>query len=241
MKGTILVVDDDRQMARTLSAVLRVSGWNTITAHSGEEAVAAAADSTLTAVLMDVKMPGMNGVEAFRQMRRRSPRLPVVLMTAYSAHELLSQAERDGVLSILPKPVPWPALNELLDGAVDRRESLLVVDDDPEFLRTLADALAARGRTCLKAATLDDALTLLERKAPGIVLLDVKLDHIEPRDAVLAIREACPAVVLILCSGYAGMLDETVAALPPGWVYASLKKPFAPEHLLGLLNAIGQR
>lgn len=241
MRGTILVVDDDRQMAKTLSAVLRVNGWQTLNAYSGEEAVAVVRESELSAVLMDVKMPGMNGVEAFQAIRRLRPTLPVILMTAYSAHELLAEAEREGVLSILPKPIPWPKLTELLDAAVDGRGSLLVVDDDPEFLKTLARVMEERGRPCLQALTLDEALDLLGREAPRIVLLDLRLDHAEPRDAVFAIKQVSPAVILILCSGHSTALDETVAALPEGWVYASLKKPFAPEHLMRILDAVGER
>ncbi len=241
MKGTVLVVDDDRQMAKTLSAVLRVNGWRTVTAHSGEEAVRAVAEAPVTAIVMDVKMPGMNGVEAFQAIRRTNPRLPVILMTAYSAHELIAQAEREGVLSVLPKPVPWPTLHALLDAAAEQRESLLMVDDDPAFLRTLGEVLAERGRACLQATSLAEALDLLERAAPNVVLLDLKLGHVEPREAALAVKRLCPAVVLILCSGYPAMIDDTVAALPQGWVYASLKKPFAPEHLIALLDAADSR
>jgi DNA-binding NtrC family response regulator len=241
MKGTVLVVDDDRQMAKTLSAVLRVNGWQTIVAHSGEDAVRTVAGASVTAIVMDVKMPGMNGVEAFQAIRKTHPRLPVILMTAYSAHELLAEAEREGVLSVLPKPIPWPTLHALLDAAADARESLLVVDDDPAFLRTLGELLAERGRACLQAASLNEALDLLERASPAVVLLDLKLGSVEPRDAAVAVKKLCPAVVLILCSGHHAMIDDTVAALPEGWVYASLKKPFPPDHLIGLLDAAGQR
>ena len=238
MKGVVLVVDDDRNMVKTLCAVLKISGWNTVTAHSGEDAVRLVSESAVTAVLMDVKMPGMNGVEAFQQIRQTHPRLPVILMTAYSAHELVVEAEREGVLSVLPKPIPWSKLNELLEATLDRQEGLLIVDDDAAFLSTLTDLLAERGRRCLQARSLEEALALLEREAPGIVLLDLKLNHTRPRDAALAIKKVSPAAVLILCSGYPSMLDETVASLPQGWVYASLKKPFAPERLMGLLNAV---
>jgi DNA-binding NtrC family response regulator len=240
VKGSVLVVDDDPNMVKTLCAVLRVSGWNTVTAHTGEDAVRLASSTSVTAVLMDVKMPGMNGVEAFQAIRRARPRLPVVLMTAYSAHELVTQAERDGVLSVLPKPIPWPKLNELLRIALERREGLLIVDDDPMFLRTVSEVLAKRG-PCLQARSLEEALALLESDSPGIVLLDLKLNHTQPREAALAIKAVSPAAVLILCSGYPAMLDETIAALPEGSVYASLKKPFPPDRLIGLLDDIGSR
>ena len=57
-------------------------------------------------VLVDYRMPGLNGVEAFRVIRESQPQTPVILMTAYAAPDLLTQAEREGVLQILPKPLP---------------------------------------------------------------------------------------------------------------------------------------
>jgi len=237
MKGTILVVDDDRQMVKTLSAVLQLHGWTTVGAYSGEEAIAAADAQPFTAVLMDVKMPGINGVDAFRAIRKARPRLPVILMTAYAAYDLLEQAEREGALMVMPKPVSWPTLIGLLDRASTPR-SVLLVDDDPEFLSTLADVVAGHGVSVLRAQTLDEALRLLDSAAPAIVVLDLRLDGVQPSDAVLAIKELSPAVILILCTGYPRLLDQTLAAVPQGWVHAGLTKPFAPERLLEVLDGL---
>ena len=112
---TILVADDDRGMARTVCDILRRHGWSATEVHSGEAAVAAATAQRFAVVLMDVRMPGLNGVEAFRIIREAQPQTPVILMTAYAAPDLLSQAEREGVLQILPKPLPWNTLSGLLD------------------------------------------------------------------------------------------------------------------------------
>jgi DNA-binding NtrC family response regulator len=233
----ILVVDDDRQMVRTLSAVLRLHGWETTPAYSGEEAVAAAATHRFDAVLMDVRMPGINGVESMRQIRAGQPRTPIILMTAYAAHELLQQAERDGALMILGKPIVWPKLMTML-ADVGSNRSTLVVDDDPQFLQTLSQVLQQHGRRVEKAATIGEAMALIETTAPSVVVLDLKLEDVQPTDAVLAIKELSPSVALILYSGHPHMLDDTVAALPSGWVHASLKKPFPPEQLIELLDAL---
>jgi DNA-binding NtrC family response regulator len=238
MKGTILVVDDDRQMVKTLSAVLQLHGWSTVGAFSGEEAIVAADAQLFTAVLMDVKMPGINGVDAFRAIRKARPHMPVILMTAYAAHDLLEQAEREGAAMIMPKPVSWPTLIGLLDRASARPRSVLLVDDDPEFLSTLGDLVAGHGVSVLRAASLPEALRLLDSDAPAIVVLDLRLDGIQPQDAVLAIKELSPAVILILCTGYPRLLDQTLAAIPHGWVHAGLTKPFAPERLLEVLDGL---
>ncbi len=238
MKGTILVVDDDRQMVKTLSAVLQLHGWKTVGAYSGEEAIAANEAQVFTAVLMDVKMPGINGVDAFRAIRKARPRMPVVLMTAYAAHDLLEQAEREGAMMVMPKPVSWPTLIGLLDRASAQPRSVLLVDDDPEFLGTLADVVAAHGVRVLRAQTMAEALHFLETEAPAIVVLDLRLDGVQPSDAVLAIKELSPAVILILCTGYPRLLDQTLASIPHGWVHAGLTKPFAPERLLEVLDGL---
>lgn len=115
----ILVADDDPGMARTLCDILRRRGWTATEVHSGEAAVEAATKQRFAAVLMDVRMPGISGVEAFRVIREAQPQTPVILMTAYAAPELLAAAEHEGVLQILPKPLPWATLSGLLDAVND--------------------------------------------------------------------------------------------------------------------------
>ena len=236
MSRRVLVVDDDRQMVKTLCDVLRRQGWEPEAAYSGEEAVEAARRRRHDAVLMDVRMSGIDGVDAFRAVRERRPGMPVILMTAYSAQGLLAEAERLGVLRVLSKPFPLPELLALLAQAVEAGESVLVVDDDPEFLRTLCRLVEERGHRALNARSLEEALETLERRGPDVIVLDLKLDGVEPRDAILAIREASPAVVLILCSGYPKVMEETVSSCPERWFHAALQKPFDPERLLGLLD-----
>ena len=198
MKGTVLVVDDDREMVKTLCDVLRVHGWDTAAAYSGEAAIEMALARTFTAILMDVRMGGVSGVEAFRAIRRAQVNVPVVLMTAYAARELLAQAESEGVLSLLHKPVHWPTLMDVLERAVQGPGNILIVDDDVDFLDTLNGVLAKAGHPSLKARTIDEALHLIEQRAPGVVILDLKLDHVKPYVAALAIMELNPTTILIL-------------------------------------------
>ena len=235
---SILVADDDRGMARTVCDILRRQGWTPTEVHSGEEAVDAAARQRYAAVLMDVRMPGIDGVQAFRMIRESQPQTPVILMTAYAAPELLSQAEREGVLQILPKPLPWAMLSALLDQISALEASVLVVDDDPAFLETLEAVLHAAGRRVRRAMTIDEAVRLLAERPPRVVVLDLSLNGLQPRESVLAIRRVNPAVILILCSGHTRLMDETLSSLPAGWVFAGLIKPFPPRRLLDLLDSV---
>jgi DNA-binding NtrC family response regulator len=238
MSKRILIVDDDRQMVRTLSDILRLRGWEVDGVFSGEEGVDAVAAQHFDAVLMDVRMTGMTGVDALKAMKARRPELHVILMTAYAANELLAEAERQGALRVLSKPVALPGLIELLEQAVTEARRILIVDDDPDFLQTLSGILRMRNYEVLVATGLEDALTRLQEASPAAVVLDLRLEHLDPRDSILAIKHVSPAVALILCSGHGPALEDVTASLPRSLVYASLHKPFQPEHLMELLDEI---
>jgi DNA-binding NtrC family response regulator len=218
MTRSVLVVDDDRQMVQTLCAVLRLHGWEPTPGYSGEDAIRAVGEKPFAAVIMDVKMSGLNGVEAFREIRRAHRHLPVILMTAYAAHELLAQAEREGVLTILPKPLPLARLTDTL--------------------ADLARTGPVRQVDVIKAASLDQTLQLLTGTTPRVIVMDLQLGDLHPQDAVVAIKKISPEVLLILYSGHPELIDETVAGLPSDWVHATLRKPFAPDRLVELLNGV---
>ena len=236
MTKRILVVDDDRAMVETLCDILELHGWETFRGFDGDVAAAIVEEHNIDVVLMDVRMPRLSGVDALKEVKARRPKARVVLMTAYAAQDLLAQAERDGALRILRKPVHLPDLLGLLREAMDSSRSLLVVDDDPDYLSTLCDALNQRGITTLKARTLNQALARLEDGTPCAVLLDLKLDHIDPKTSLLAIRDVSPSVLLILYSGHAAELTRTLDEVPDGLVDAAYMKPLPIDTLVAWVN-----
>ena len=238
MTGRVLIVDDEKLMVKTLGDIVRLHGWEADGAYSGESAVEAVRSKEYAVVLMDIRMTGINGVEAFKAMKEIRPGIRVVLMTAYTATEILAEAEREGALRILSKPVALAGLMEVLEQATAQLRSVLVVDDDAAFLRTLSRVLEHNGYSTLTAQSLDDAIEMLESRSPGAVVLDLRLNGVTAPETVLAIKHVSPSVALILCSGYPAALDAAASAMPDRLIHASLHKPFPPSALLGLLNAV---
>jgi DNA-binding NtrC family response regulator len=234
----ILIVDDEKQMVRTLADIVRLNGWESDGAYSGEDAVEAVRQRDYSVVLMDVRMAGITGVEALKGMKAIRPGIRVILMTAYTATEILAEAEREGALRILSKPVALIGLLEVLEQATKESRCVLVVDDDAAFLMTLRKLLEHNGYGTLTARTLDEALQMLESGFPTAVILDLRLDGITAPETVLAIKRVSPSVALILCSGYPAALDETVSSMAPRYIQGSLHKPFSPDALLGILNEV---
>jgi DNA-binding NtrC family response regulator len=113
--GRILVVDDDRAMVRTLCDIFRLRGWDAHGVHSGEEALTAQRESHYPVVLMDIKMSGISGVAAFKQMKADDPDLRCVLMTAHTETGVIEDAERTGGLHVVRKPIDLASLLLLLD------------------------------------------------------------------------------------------------------------------------------
>lgn len=117
---SILVVDDDRGMADTLSDILEANHYRVATASSGDVAVAMTAGGAYDLILMDIQMPGLNGVQALTAMKARGLSSRVIMMTAYTRDELVTEAERTSGFPVLPKPLDLEHLLALASRATGR-------------------------------------------------------------------------------------------------------------------------
>ncbi|HEY2807043.1 MAG TPA: response regulator [Gemmatimonadales bacterium] len=231
---SVLVVDDDPGMVRTLQDILRLHGWYVDAVSTGDEAVRAVEARHYAAVLMDVRMPGMDGVAAFIQMQKHRPQIPVLLMTAYAADNLLADAVRNGVLRILPKPLDLRQTLDLLETAAEQTQAVLIVDDEVDFLKTLAGLLRTHGHSVVEATSLGDAVAVAQTNETRVILLHLHINGIEPGAAVAALRAANQRANIILYSGRPSELRAASFAGTP--VVAALPKPLPIERLLGLLD-----
>ena len=233
----ILVVDDDRMMTRTLAEIFELQGWEVTQAHDGREAVNRVASASFDVVLMDVKMPGLDGVSAYKAMKRAAPDIKAVLMTAFASEGVLEEAEREGVLRVLSKPVDIRALLAFLAGSLSRRRSVLLIDSDATFLRTLSEVLQLRGFDTVVARDLAEAEALVRERRPAAILLHMHLGTTSARDAVRAIHHASPEAPLILYSGQPGADERINGDVPQELVAGYLQKPFAIDQVAGVLRA----
>src|SRR5207253_10765277 len=101
---SVLVVDDDLGMVDTLVDILSARRYRVETAHSGDAAVAMVRRMSYDAVLMDIQMPGLNGVEALRLMKGLAPGHSVIMMTACTRDDVVVEARQATAPPVLPKP-----------------------------------------------------------------------------------------------------------------------------------------
>jgi len=118
--GTILLVDDDRSMRRVLRVTLSGMGFNIVEASRGEEALTLARLTRFDAVLLDMDIPGMGGVEACRHIRHGNARLPILMLTAMDTEDDKVLGLDAGADDYITKPFRLRELAARLRSAVRR-------------------------------------------------------------------------------------------------------------------------
>ena len=103
-KPNILVVDDLRSIRLTLGGILEDNGHQVVTVEDGYQAIEAVGKTHFDVIFMDIKMPGINGVQTFREVKKIDPEATVIMMTAYSVEDLVKEALDEGAYAIVYKP-----------------------------------------------------------------------------------------------------------------------------------------
>lgn len=233
----ILVVDDDRRIVKTTCDILKIKGYEPIAAYTGEEGVEKVKSDPPDCVLMDMKMPGINGVEAMKQMQEIIPDLPVVLISAYATNELLNEAKLSGAYAVLNKPMNFQVILSFLS-LLRKEESILIVDDDPVFSKTLKDLLTLRGYQVETERTPESVMENLAKDYKLVVVLDLKLGDVNGLEVLQKIREKYPSKPVVLVTGYRHEMGDSLEKGLNIGAYTSLYKPFETDDLLNMIEEI---
>ena len=239
-KVKILVADDDRRMVRTICDILRVKGYDALPAHSGEEAVLMIQGEKFDCVLMDIKMPGIDGVAALKIIKSVVPDTPVVLMSANANDAQMAEAKLHGAASVLTKPIDFQQVLSYLS-LLRKESSVLIVDDDPEFSQTLKEVLQSNGYRVNTEEDPAKVLNHMEEDYKLLVILDLKLGNSDGLEVLKSVRARYPGKPVVLVTGER---DEMAAAIEQGMqvgAYTCLYKPLAVDTLIGIIEDISRR
>jgi DNA-binding NtrC family response regulator len=100
----ILIVDDEKDLAYVLSDILKLEGYETTSVLDGYRAIEEIKKTHYDLILMDIRLPGINGVETFIQIKKIDPEERVVMMTGYAVEDLIKKAFREGAYACIHKP-----------------------------------------------------------------------------------------------------------------------------------------
>jgi CheY-like chemotaxis protein len=240
MKGEILLVDDNVAFLDSTKDVLEDEGLKVITALNGEDAVSLIAKDSFDLVLMDIKMPGMNGVESFIRMKEMKSDVKVILFTAYAFEDLIQQARDEGALAVLKKPLDLEYLLSTIKEVKEQNNGgyILIADDDEALCDNLVETLSDHGYNVAIVCSGLEAVEEVRHQPFDILLLDMKLPGLNGLEVYRKVKAKQPTVVTILMTGYAEELGDLINQAVSENAYTYLTKPIDMNELLELLNKV---
>jgi response regulator RpfG family c-di-GMP phosphodiesterase len=159
----LLVVDDDAAVRRSLGTVLASLGYAVETAESGQAALAMLVRGKFAAMLCDVRMPQLSGLEVIPSARDIDPELAIIMVSAVNEAETATQALRAGAVDYVTKPIEIDSMKESIERALSERAAVR-----RRSQRALREAVAARTsalereKAALRALTINTAEALLK-------------------------------------------------------------------------------
>jgi len=239
-KASILIVDDDAGMGETLTDIMEAKGYHAVMALGGYVAIEKVKEMNFDVILMDIRMPGMNGVETFKQIKSIQPDTAVVMMTAYAVEDLITEALHEGAYSVLYKPFDMDRMIGLID-SVKEGGLVLVVDDDRNNCETFRDILEARGYQVSIAWSGEEAIEMARENSYNMVFIDTKLPNMNGLETYLAIKKVSPQSVAVMMASYSREVDDLSEETLGGDVHTYLHKPFEIEEVIQLVDGISRR
>lgn len=238
METNILVVDDLKSIRMTLGRVLEDEGHNVVLAEDGYQAIEAAKQTSFDLIFMDIKMPGINGVQTFREVKKINPQAAVIMMTAYSVEDLVREALEEGAYAVVYKPFDIENIVSIIESAL-RKTLILIVDDRFADRETLKAILEERGYSVVTASSGAETLARVKEKRFDIIFLDVKLPDIDGAQLFEQVKAIDPEVAVIMMTGYSE--EESVKRAISQGAYTCIYKPFNIDKILALVGEISQR
>ena len=235
-KTNILVVDDLRSIRLALGAILEDKGHNAVTVENGYQAIEAVRKSHFDVIFMDIKMPGINGVQTFREIKKIDPKAAVVMMTGYSVEDLVKEALEEGAYAVVYKPFDIDRIIAIIEELLHGGILILVVDDEFGDRESLKKILEDKGYRVATAKDGAEAIEMVKRRHYDIILLDVRLPDMNGFETFEQVKEIDPKATVIMMTGYTE--DELTRRAVSEGAYTCIFKPFDMEKVIALVEDI---
>lgn len=234
-KIKILVVDDEESARKTLGGILEDEGYSVDTAKDGNKAIEMVKAAHYQIIFMDIKMPGINGVEAFKEIKRIDEDAAVVMMTAYSVEELIKEALAQGAFACVYKPFDMEKILRTIEEVL-KAGLILIVDDRAADRETLKAILEDRGYRVATAKDGEEAVKRIKKDGFDVCFVDIVMPMMDGVEVLRKIKEIKPDIPVIMMTGYS--LEELVKEAVKYGAYACIYKPFDIEKLLKIIAEV---
>lgn len=229
-KVRLLLVDDEVDFLTSTARALRRRGFDVTTVQNPAIGLKLLEHEKFDVAVLDVKMPDIPGDRMFKEMKRRWPETPVIMLTGHGTVDQAFEISREGVFDYLTKPCDVEILVQTCLSAVaanmrkkspppeieDNQEiHVLLVDDEEDFLSSLSTALRRRNMRVSTATGGQEALEKLEKSSFAVVLLDLKMPGMDGVETLRRIKAVSPDCEVLLLTGLP-TVSTVIACLKEG-------------------------
>jgi DNA-binding NarL/FixJ family response regulator len=224
----VYVVDDDTCARDGVADLIRSAGLRAKTFASGEEFLTAARREPPSCLVLDVKLPGVSGLDVQEELAKSDVRVPIIFLTGYGDVPTTVRAVRAGAVNVLTKPFDDEVLLNAVRQCITRCDEerhlestrertgivsgtsapirILAVDDHPIVREALAGLVAVQPDMTLvgQAANGRDAIQQFRTHRPDVTLMDIQMPEMNGLDALIAIRTEFPDARVIMLTTYEG-------------------------------------
>ena len=246
----ILVVDDEEEITEVVCEMIKAGGYQAYSAASGDEALEVYRKEQVDLVLTDLMMPGMNGWQLLRALKKQDSQLPVVVFTGYAPEQgeaMLLNKETDGYLV---KPIGNDRLQILLKALLfpdnlGRPAEVLVIDDDRTTLKLVQRTLNRRGIYVHAFSDVFEGTQQLRSHTPDLLIVDLQLPGATGFEICRTVRTDSDTALMPILVVTATPSRENVQKAIQLQINGFIAKPFEPKDLaertMALLRQAGWR
>jgi DNA-binding response OmpR family regulator len=232
-------VDDEPDTCANLSDIFTDAGYQVDVAYDGPTALKLVQQNAYDVALLDLKMPGMSGLDVYREIRRLSAGTVAIVVTAYASSDTARSVLEAGAWRIVPKPIDIAELQRQVDAALNQ-PLVLVVDDDHELCDSLWDLFREQGyRICL-AHDEKTAQARLGQREYQVVLIDMKLPEADGTKVLQIVKRENPDARTLIITGFAGETKDSVQQALNSGADAVCYKPFDVDQLLKTVASLSK-
>jgi DNA-binding NtrC family response regulator len=249
----VVIADDDTEVREVLAEYLGSHGWQVFEAVNGLEALLHVKRRRPHAVLLDLRMPRLGGIETLKRIRAFDPSITVVIVSGNLDPDVRRQAATIGAAGLLDKPVDLRAVLAALDTSKSTAapmaataspptvvvqpsaaRTVLVVDDAAEIRGMLEELLSAKGYRARSSADGATAVRDLVAAPVDVILLDIDMPGLSGTDALPTLRAVAPGAAIIMVSGTTN--EETARRALAAGAFDYVTKPVNFAHLIDAIE-----
>jgi DNA-binding NtrC family response regulator len=212
----VLLVDDERKFLDSISERIRLKGFKPFPATSGEEALEIARKTKIHAAVVDLKMPGMDGLTTISKLKEILPHIKAVLLTGFGDEKVKEAAEAMDTAYFEKDEMGrfW----SFLTGMGKKGIHVLLVDDEKKFLDSISERLRLKGFEPFPAATGEEALEIARKTKIHAAVVDQKMPGMDGLTTISRLKEIHPHIRAVLLTGFGDeKVKEAAEAMDSGY------------------------